>query len=238
MSSHVRALLLSLLLIGLAGAGQAATITIGASDSGWHSGAGNHTITNQNYATGWEDEELRSFFVFDLSAIPITESLLSVRFRAYNPDVCEPDCSYTGGYDSPDATESLELREVLTPAALVTAPSIANPTVFDDLGDGTLFGTHLASSADNGAFIEIDLNAAGIAAAQGFVGVGDFVLGGSLASLTSSFGTTEVVFGLTDPAGLGPYTRELVITYTPEPGTALLLGLGLLGLGLQRRRHA
>lgn len=235
MSSHVRALMLSLLLSAFAGAGQAATITIGASDSGWHSGAGNHTITNQTYATGWEDEELRSFFVFDLSAIPVTETLLSVRFRAYNPDVCEPDCSYTGGYDSPDLSESLELREVLTPAAVVTAPSVANPTVFNDLGDGTLFGSYLASSADNGAFIEIELNAAGIAAAQGFAGVGEFVLGGSLSSLTSAFGTTEVVFGLTDPAGLGPYTRELVITYTPEPGTAALLALGLVGLAVRRR---
>ena len=223
------------LLLPIALAAPAGAVTILASDSGWHSSSGDHTATNQNYSAGWVDEELRNFFVFDLSSYA-GDPIVGATLRVYSPDVCEPDCSYTGGYASPDATETYELREVLSPSVLVTAPTVSNTTVFDDLGDGPVFGSRQVSLADNGTFIEISLNAQGLAAVQAAAGVGDLVLGGLVTSLTSSFGTEEAIFGHTDPQGIGPYARELVlVTAVPEPGTATLLALGLIGTAVSRR---
>jgi len=216
MSSCLRALFVSALLLAFASASQALTFTIDASDSGWHSSAGNHTASNQNYEAGWENEELHDFFVFDLSSLPLGETILSATLHAYNPAVGEPNVSYTGGYESADASETYNLHEVLLPAAVVTAPSVLNPAVYTDLGDGTLFGTYFASSADNGGFIDIALNGAGIASAQTFAGVGSFVLGGQVSTLASAFGVDEFVFGHTDPPLLGPGTRQLIVTVTPS----------------------
>ncbi|OLE39488.1 MAG: hypothetical protein AUI36_25755, partial [Cyanobacteria bacterium 13_1_40CM_2_61_4] len=205
MSSCLRVLLGSALLLAFASPSPA--LTINASDSGWHSSAGNHTASNQDYVAGWvTDTEYHDFFVFDLSTLSVTDTILSATLHVYNPKAGEPNASFTNGYDSPDASETYNLREVLTPAAAVTAPSVLNPVVYTDLGDGTLFGSYAASNADNGAFIDIPLNAAGIASAQTFVGIGSFVLGGQVSTLASTINVDEFVFGHTDPAGFGPYT--------------------------------
>ena len=120
------------------------------------SNAGNHAIGNENYSAGWSSNEtLRNFFVFDLSGIAPTETVLSVTLRLYNPAVSEPDVTYTGGYDSPDATETYTVREILLPAATVTAPSVLNPAVYTAIGAGASFGSYDASLADNGQFIDI-----------------------------------------------------------------------------------
>ncbi len=226
------------LLLALASPSSGLTVTITASDSGWHTSAGNHTDTNQSYAVGWSSNTLlRNFFVFDLSSLPAGETIVTATLRAYNPIAGVPNATFGDGYDSPDASETYNLHEVTTPAAVVTLPSVL-PAVYNDLGNGAIFGSYLASSADNGDFIEIALNGAGIAAAQTWVGVGSFVLGGEVSSLVSAFGVDEFVFGHSDPPGFGPYTRELVLFITPEPGTGALLAIGLVGLASARRRRS
>ena len=234
----LRLLTAATLILALADPSAALTVTISASDSGWHSNAGNHTATNQDYEAGWSsNEQFRNFFVFDLSSLPLGETILSATLRAYNPIFGVPNVTFGDGYDSPDASETYNLHEVLLPAALVTAPSVLTPVVYGDLGDGAIFGSYLASSADNGDFIEIALNGAGITAAQTWVGLGSFVLGGEISTLALPVGVDEFVFGHTDPPGFGPYTRELVLEITPEPGTGGLFALGLVALASARRRR-
>ena len=248
MSSCLRPLLLSALLMAIASASSALTFTIDASDSGFHDEAGNHLdTTNENYTAGWADEQLRNWFVFDVSGLPADETVLSVTLRLYNPAVSEPDVTYTGGYDSPDATETYEVRELLLPSAIVTAPSVLNPAVYTAIGAGTLFGSATMSPADNGQFVDITLNAAAIAAVD--AAVAEFVLGGLVSSLTAALGTEEFVFGHTDPLDDdpgSPYARQLCVTTTggpdtacfapiPEPGTGALVALGLIGLATARR---
>ena len=224
-----------LLLLVPAAASQALTITIGASDSGWFDESGNHTSTNENYQAGWRNAEFRNFFVFDTSLIPAGETILSATLRAYNPDIGEPDVTFTGGYDSPDASETYQLVEVSTPALSFAATHVGTGlTIFTDLGDGPIYGTQISTASDNGAFVEVPLNATGLAALD--AAVGDFVLGGYLSSLSSAFGTDEFIWGHTDPPELGPYARELVVVMTPEPTTGLLLALGLVALSTLRRR--
>ncbi len=213
---------------------RALTITIAASDSGSFSEDGNHTATNETYLAGWSNDEYRNFFVFDVSGLPAGETILSATLRAYNPAVGEPDVSYTGGYQSPDASETYQLVEVLTPAVAFGVTHVGTGlAIYLDLADGPVYGAQTVTVADNGAFIEVALNAAGLAALD--AAVGDFVLGGHLSSLTSAFGTDELIWGLTDPPGLGPYTRELVVVLTPEPAPGLLLTLGLIGFAAARR---
>jgi uncharacterized tannase-like protein DUF6351 len=243
MSIHLRLLLSGLLgsalVLAIASPSPALTFTISASDSGHHTSTGNHSAADQNYIAGWSSsEQLRDFFVFDLSSLPLGETILSATLRAYNPIAGVPNASFGDGYDSPDAGETYNLHEVLLPAALVTAPSVLNPVVYADLGDGAIFGTYSASGADNGAFTQIALDSAGLAAAQTFVGIGSFVLGGEVSTLSSSFGVDEFVFGHSDPSGFGPYTRELVVTMTPEPGTGGLFALGLVAIAVARSRRA
>jgi hypothetical protein len=227
------ALLTFTLMFALASASPA--ITINASDSGNYTSSGSHALGDLEYVAGWDNEALRDYFVFDLSSLSGT--IASATLHVYNPANCEPDCSYTGGYDSADPSETYNLHEVLVPAALVTN-SVLNPAIYTDLGDGTSFGSHNASLADNGAFIDIPLNAAGIASAQTFVGIGSFVLGGELSTLASVLNTKEYVFGLTDPVGYPDYTRQLIITIVPEPVTGALVALGLVGIASARKRRA
>lgn len=230
----VRISLLPLMVFFFASAAPALTITIGASDSGWFNDAGDHTANNENYSAGWTGNfQFRNFFVFDVTGLPGGETILSATLRAFNPEDGVPTAAWTDGYDSPDASETYDLYDVTLLTAGPASDQIGNTLVYDDLGSGTLFGSVSASSADNGEFIEVGLNSDGRTALGS--AVGNFVIGGLITSLTETDGVEELVWGNTHPPGQSPATRELVVVLTPEPGTGLLLGLGLLGWNLSRR---
>ncbi len=190
-----------------------------------------------NFVTGFsgsepgsasQNEELRSFFRFDLSGI--IGPVLTADFQVELP---------VDGYRSTDATEAFALFDfLLHPSDLTSSPLPAG--AFADLGTGTLFGSGAVALSNEGTLLTISLNAAAVAAINGSLG-GRFAVGGAATSLARQTDQTEMVFA----NSIGPGTAQLVLgfvappeprTAIPEPGTGLLLVAGLGGLMLRRRR--
>jgi hypothetical protein len=216
----------------LASPGLATAVQIDALDSGWYDDTGFHGPTNENYTVGWSlGKELRHFFVFDLSVFP-TESLISASLLLSMP----PTLNNPGnGYDSPDASETLQLYDVLTPIATLTAGGSDLTAVYDDLGSGTVFGNVTVTAADNGQVVEIVLNAAALSALDAASG-GVFAIGGAVTTLSDPpAAVRERIF---TSSTIPPITRQLVIQVVPEPGSLPLFLVGLLGLAASARfRH-
>src|SRR5262249_6856567 len=85
MSSCLRAFLFSALFLLFASASPALTFTINASDSGNYANDGSHAFGDQEYAAGFDDGAgpyLHDYFVFDLSGLPATETILSATLHA------------------------------------------------------------------------------------------------------------------------------------------------------------
>ena len=160
--------------------------SITATDSGWWNGGGEHESFNTNYVTGLiEGVEYRSFYVFDTSGINGT--VVSAALQAYNPGIA---VDFGDGYISPDPTETFTLFDVTTPVAQLTAGGVGQTAIFDDLGAGPTYGSYVASPADNGQFVTVPLNAAGLALVQGG---GPVAFGGVLTTLGGA--DVELLFG-------------------------------------------
>jgi hypothetical protein len=65
------------------------------------------------------------------------------------------------GYGSPDATETYAIYDVET-AVPPLMLGFGGVFTYHDLGSGASYGSVSASAADNGTFIEVELNASGV----------------------------------------------------------------------------
>lgn len=211
----------------------AATITVDAIASGAYNAAGARASATENFLTGqFGQVERRSFLAFDLSGV--SGAVTAAKLRLHNPELS----AFIRGYVSPDMSEALAFWDVTTSAASFLDGS-AGLSGYADLGGGTLFGMQSVGAADNGTVIEIDLNAAALAALNAATG-GDFLIGGALTSLSGN--ADQYVFGFTMANFVPDHTRALVLEVSPAvavpaPSALLLAGTGLFLLGLARSRQ-
>lgn len=178
-------------------------LVLEAVDSGNYDWEGDHSSSNTYYpagdtaASGYN--ELRNFFIFDLSAV--TGPVLGATLELYNPSN-PPDAG--NGYNSPDSFETYSLWEVVTDVSTLTAGGSGLTGIFDDLGGGTAFGTIDMTEADNGTIVSISLNHnaenAIVAAAGGL-----WAVGGAVMTLDGT--PLQVVFGTAN----GSMSRRLLL---------------------------
>lgn len=224
--------------------GAQATTTLYAVGGGWFSNAGEHGEFNTNYAVGGGDDGYtrNNYFLFDMSGVggPVTSAML----RVYNPNA-PASPGFPFGYTSADPSETYAMFDVSTAFFTDILPggnrvagygigSASGQGIFNDLGSGQSYGTYNASLADNGQFVEISLNAAGLAAMNASGGI--FAVGGAITTLDGVV-NRESLFASAFLAFPAPYGAQLVISSVPEPSESLLFiaGLGLVGMAAHRR---
>jgi subtilisin family serine protease len=198
------------------------TVTLNAFDSGWWDATGFHDEFNDNYVTALlSGLEYRDFFVFDLSGV--AQQIAAAELRVFNP---------YDGFFSPDPTETYSLFDVSTPLGSLEASGGGQTAIFNDLGTGTNYGSQVVSPADNGQFVSVSLNSAGLAALNASLG-GQTALGGALTSLSGE--ADQYLFGYS-----GQDSRQLVITladpadwysFTAVAGSTILLNTATPGDG-------
>jgi hypothetical protein len=111
------------------------------------------------------------------------------------------------GYISTNPTGIYTLYEVSTDPSDLTN-FVAGVGIYNDLGTGTAFGSQVFSAADNGTFVQINLNAAGLASINAASDL-NWAVGGDF------------------PSASNP---------VPEPGTWAMIAAGLGAASLLRRR--
>jgi hypothetical protein len=188
------------------GAASSATVTIidddfdpfstvvDASDSGWYDSTGFHNPNNRNYIAGEAYGIYRNFYSFLIPFLnaPIISAQLAIK---------------TFDYGSGDPLEHYQLHDVATPTATVLAGGSGLTGIFNDLGEGTSFGSRSYTNADDYQIRYIDLNAAAINAISAKIGQ-TMVLGGQVTSL-DSITNNEYTFGFSSSPA--PWDVHLVL---------------------------
>lgn len=188
----------------------AATTSLTAANAGFFDATGFHPHVTTNYFTGgtgnpdFHGGRLRSFFVFDTTALSghVVSAVLSAK-------------SY-GGTGAPD---TLTLHDVSTPPATLAAEGNGATQVFDDLGTGTVLGS-VAVPDPTAPTITVPLSSAGVSALQSALG-GTFALGGDYApGATSQQSIFELTGGESGQQNGHPLSDvQLLVTTEPSPTT-------------------
>ncbi|WP_197705457.1 S8 family serine peptidase, partial [Dolichospermum compactum] len=178
--------------------------TILASDTGWYDNTGSHSPTNTNYFVGDNFDIVlrRNWMTFNLPTLvqPIVSAQLQIK---------------TYGYLSNDVSETYELRDVITPVTTLVAGGTGLTNIYNDLGDGVIYGSRNFTSADSNKTVTINLNSSLVNALNAKSGQA-FALGGWLTTLDNN-NNFEYVFGF---SGNNPGDDvQLLLTYgtTPSP---------------------
>ncbi|WP_061433280.1 S8 family serine peptidase, partial [Microcystis aeruginosa] len=180
------------------------TITLNAVDTGWYDSTGFHGPTNPNYIAGDSFGLYRNWFTFNLPTL--TAPIISAQLKVNTFD-----------YNSPQPSETYELRDVTTAVPTLTAGGSGLTAIYADLGDGAIYGSRTYTNADDNKINTIDLNAAAISALTAKSGQA-FALGGLLTTL-DTIDNSEYVFGFSNPL---PGDVQLVLTTGTAPTVVTL----------------
>ncbi len=192
------------LLLLFAGIARAETVTLADVDKGYYTDAGDHGSFNENYLVGrLSGSDFRNFFVFDLT--DIVDQITSAKLVVNTTEV-------TGGGGT------YELFSVETVVSELTKDGFGLTDIFDDLGEGSPYGSRGISNLEHDTDIEISLSANFLSAANSASGL--FAIGGALSPLTAD---PQYVFGYGEPA-------VQLIVEIPEPGTIVLLLTGVAAM--------
>ncbi|MFN2502845.1 MAG: hypothetical protein ABR540_01180 [Acidimicrobiales bacterium] len=175
------------------------TVTLNAVDRGWFGEHGLHP-DNPNYAVGSSQlaqGRMRNFFVFDLSSV--SGSVVAANVSAANPSADPGGDTYT-------------LREVTTSTAVLSAEATTATAVYDDLGNGPVYGSVGLGDATLSPVV-VPLNDIGVRAVQSAVG-DTLAFGGDYAPSAAG---SAVIFADTD--GLPASAVQLVLTVRSGPVT-------------------
>jgi len=192
-------------------------------DTGWYDVSGTHIPTNINYLVGDAPDanSYHNFSVFDLSSLSMPVQSATLRlFNGESPPNTED------GYQSADPTETYALFEVSTDIGVLTSGA-GGVAAYGDLADGTFFGSVSVSAADNGEFVEVELNSDGIAALNG-AGGALFGFGGNITTIDNP-AAPDALFWFSHES---PDVR-LSVKLIPEPtamGFFALVAIGIAGI--------
>jgi hypothetical protein len=224
------AVYIALALLALQQPAYAAVFTLNTSDNQFDAGIDNQGFwsatlanadNNTNYQTGNSAGSItRSFFTFDLSGLnlsgqQVTSATLQLRRFGY----------------SGDASETVQFFDVSTPAATLNNNTGVSPTIFNDLGTGTSYGTFAVSAVgattDLLSFVLNSSALSGITAAAGNF----FSIGGTCDTCSVS----QNFFQASSGTGIQRLVIETAVAAVPEPSSLALIGIALAIFGVSRR---
>ena len=145
------------------------SVTITTSDEGWYRSNGQHSSSNSNTYTSYNN--YRSFFTFDLSSFSGTACSITLRLGL----------EYFSG-----STKTHTIYDVSTDQDDLVASSSGSSgiTIYNDLGGGNSYSSKTVSSSDNNTVLEYTINLQGITdfnnAAGGWFSIGTAVSQGVL----------------------------------------------------------
>lgn len=219
-------------LTAMVSSASATVININSFDNGWYDNTGFHNAINTNIFAGKSfNTVLRNWFAFNLSSISGNVLSANITFLA------------NGFFVSDRGSETFQLNSFEGNINTLVAGGTGLGSIFNDLGDGNIYGIQELSLENSSAMpqFSISLSLDALTDINSVIGGLDqrFALGGLLQS-ESDLTSTAHIFGgsfLMPAAFLTLEVGEPVVD-VPEPGPLALLGFGLLGLAVLRRRKA
>ena len=193
------------------------SFTIPAIDSGWYSEVGTHDANTENYFVGTNFAGgHRNFFVFDLQTLPsvnLSESYnIGVILEVFNP---------ANGFASPQNSERYDLRDVTTAIDVLRRSHPAeekDPSIYEDLGTGRIYGTYTATVSDNNRFVRINLSPLAIADMFTPMPKPFFAIGGAIGTIDGIQGD-ERLFG---------YSHHSIESGNPNSWARLIITITLI----------
>ena len=224
-------------VISIFAAGHALGQTINTTSRGWYESGGITGVTsdNNNYLAGTNGRGdgvlYRDFFVFNVPSIGsniFTSATLSLENPVNGIDLTSASSATYELWDYSGDISSLEA-------------GTGGTTAYDELGTGTNVGSFTFTADNDDSFINISLNAFGLADLASAEG-GSIAFGGSVPLAEANSTASNYIFAYSGGNGTaadGNTSLTFTTAVVPEPSTWAMMvgGVGIL-LGFRRRRRS